>query len=383
MSEEQDVVEEHPESEPEPEAGAEAEAGAGDLPEPEVQAEVQADPREMAYIIESVVFAAGNPVPVKDLAQILTLPGEKAPSVGQVREAARLLLDEYAPGRHGIVFLEVAGGYQFRTARENAAFVRQVFKEKPARLGRATLETLAIVAYRQPATKAEIEAVRGVDADGALNILLARRLIRIAGRKEAIGRPLLYATTPEFLEAFGLKDLRDLPALDEIAPPVLEEDPDAREAEDDEEIGTADDGGPDADAATAVVGDAEGGEEEAQLADERRAVGAFDDEPYDGRPQDGRSQEDGEALGHAAQGAGEGGLQPVRTQPPASDESDESDDSDEEDEYDGEDGEDESDDSDDSNESGDSVDADDEGDGEGEEDDSDDDESDDPDDGRD
>jgi segregation and condensation protein B len=326
----------------------------------------------MAYIIESIVFAAGNPVPVKDLAQILTLPGEKAPSASQVREAARLLLDEYAPGRHGIVFLEVAGGYQFRTARENAAFVRQVFKEKPARLGRATLETLAIVAYRQPATKAEIEAVRGVDADGALNILLAKRLIRIAGRKEAIGRPLLYATTPEFLEAFGLKDLRDLPALDEIAPPVLEEDPDAREAEDDEEIGTADDGGPDADAAPAVVGDAEGGEEEAQLADERRAAAAFDDEsfdrkpqhgephddePQDGKPQDDRSQEDGEALGHTAQGAGEGGIQPLRTQPYSSDGSDPSD---------GSDGSDESDESDD--ESGDDLDEDDEGDGEGEED---------------
>lgn len=352
MSEEQDVVEENPE----PEAGAAA--GAGDLPEPEAEAEVETDPREMAYIIESVVFAAGSPVPVKDLAEILTLPGEKPPGAKEIRAAAQLLLDEYAPGRHGIVFHEVAGGFQFRTARENADFVRQVFKEKPARLGRAALETLAIVAYRQPATKAEIEAVRGVDADGALNSLLARRLIRIAGRKEAIGRPLLYATTPEFLEAFGLKDLRDLPTLDEIAPPVLEEDPDARQTEEDEEAGSAGDGG--AEAAAAADGDDgaggagmdDEGEEDGEDRDAaaRRmdggggggaaAAGPFDagsddDAHEDGAHEDGAQDggpQDGEAVGDAAQGEGEGGFQPRGAQPPAADGPDG-----EEDEDDGED----------------------------------------------
>lgn len=350
MSEEQDVVEQAteaevgtepgslPGAEPELDVGAGAEAGA--------EAGEQTDPREMAYIIESVVFAAGSPVPVKDLAEILTLPGEKPPGVKEIRAAVRLLLDEYAPGRHGIVFHEVAGGFQFRTARENADFVRQVFKEKPARLGRAALETLAIVAYRQPATKAEIEAVRGVDADGALNSLLARRLIRIAGRKEAIGRPLLYATTPEFLEAFGLKDLRDLPTLDEIAPPVLEEDPDARQTEEDEEAGSAgDDGG--AEAAAAADGDDgaggsgvdDEGEEDGQEREEREerdaearrlgggggdgaaAAGPFDPGSDEDGAQDGGPQ-DGEAVGHAAQGEGEGGLQPRGAQPPAADGSD-------------------------------------------------------------
>jgi segregation and condensation protein B len=86
------------------------------------------------------------------------------------------------------------------------------------RLGRATLETLAIVAYKQPVTRADIEAIRGVDADAAVSTLLSRRLIKIAGRKEGVGRPLLYATTPEFLEIFGLKDLKELPALHELAP---------------------------------------------------------------------------------------------------------------------------------------------------------------------
>ena len=112
----------------------------------------------------------------------------------------------------------MAGGYQFRTARENAEWVRAVFRDKPARLGRAALETLAIIAYKQPATRAEIEAIRGVDVDGVVTTLLARRLIKIAGRKEAVGRPLLYSTTPEFLEAFGLKDLKELPSLKELGP---------------------------------------------------------------------------------------------------------------------------------------------------------------------
>src|SRR5207237_6405715 len=102
--------------------------------------------------------------------------------------------------------------------------VRAVFRDKPARLGRAALETLAIVAYKQPATRAEIEAIRRVDVDGVLATLLSRRLIKIAGRKDAVGRPLLYATTPEFLEAFGLKDLTELPSLKELGPPADAED---------------------------------------------------------------------------------------------------------------------------------------------------------------
>ena len=231
------------------------------------------DAREMASIIESVVFAAGAPVGVKELVSILKAPGEPEPSVAEVRAAVALLLDDYAAGKRGIVLQEVGGGYQFRTAREHAAYVRQVFREKPARLGRATLETLAIVAYQQPATKADIEAVRGVDADGALSILRAKRLIKIAGRKEAIGRPLLYATTGEFLEAFGLKDLRDLPALEEIAPPVTEEDPDAGEEEDDETSEHAEIGSPEEAARAAAAEVGEEGDERSE-ADAAQGAGA-------------------------------------------------------------------------------------------------------------
>jgi segregation and condensation protein B len=171
------------------------------------------DVARLATIIESVLFAAATPLSLRKLVDAL-----EGPTIKEVQEALTHLHEQYAPGQRGIQLLEVAGGYQLRTARENASWVRAVFREKPMRLGRATLETLAIVAYKQPVTRADIEAIRGVDADAAVSTLLARRLIKIAGRKEGVGRPLLYATTPEFLEIFGLKDLKELPALHELAP---------------------------------------------------------------------------------------------------------------------------------------------------------------------
>lgn len=170
------------------------------------------NPAQLASIIESLLFAAGAPVSLRRLVEVLD-----GPTMAQVREALEILQEQYAPGKRGIHLVEVAGGYQLRTAREHAVWVQALLREKPQRLGRATLETLAIVAYKQPVTKAEIEAIRGVDCDGPLNTLLHRRLIKIAGRKETIGRPLLYATTNEFLETFGLKDLNDLPALQELS----------------------------------------------------------------------------------------------------------------------------------------------------------------------
>ncbi|MCX8071832.1 MAG: SMC-Scp complex subunit ScpB [Candidatus Binatia bacterium] len=174
--------------------------------------ELTFNPAQLACIIESLLFAAGSPVPLRRLVEVLA-----GPSTAEVREAVELLREQYAPGKRGIQLVEVAGGYQFRTAREYAVWVQALLQEKPQRLGRAALETLAIVAYKQPVTKAEIEAIRGVDCDGPLNTLLSRRLIKIAGRKETVGRPLLYATTPEFLETFGLRDLHDLPALQELS----------------------------------------------------------------------------------------------------------------------------------------------------------------------
>lgn len=164
-------------------------------------------------IVESLLFTAGAPLALKRMVDVLAGPTAK-----EVRAAVeRLMADYNQPGR-GVQLLAVAGGFQLRSAPANAEHVRALLRERPARLGRAALETLAIVAYKQPATRAEVEAVRGVDCDSAIATLLARRLIKIAGRKEAVGRPLMYATTSEFLEVFGLNDLTQLPALKEIGP---------------------------------------------------------------------------------------------------------------------------------------------------------------------
>jgi segregation and condensation protein B len=111
----------------------------------------------------------------------------------------------------------VAGGYQFRTAPRYAPFVRNLTQQKPTKLTRAQLEVLAIIAYRQPVTRPEIDDVRGVDSGSAIKVLLERDVIKIIGKRDDAGRPMLYATTSGFLELFGLKSLRDLPTLKEFA----------------------------------------------------------------------------------------------------------------------------------------------------------------------
>jgi segregation and condensation protein B len=112
--------------------------------------------------------------------------------------------------------VEVAGGYQLRTPKANADWVKKFLGGRPARMGKATLETLAIIAYRQPITRAEIEAIRGVDVDGVIATLLERNLIRAMARKDVPGRPFLYGTTAEFLQLFNLQDLSQLPTLKEM-----------------------------------------------------------------------------------------------------------------------------------------------------------------------
>ena len=162
-------------------------------------------------ILESLLFAAGEPVPLGRIAEVL----ENVPK-DDIRKALTEMASGYASGNRGIHLEQVAGGYQLRTPREHALYVRKLLATRPPRLTRALLETIAIIAYRQPITRPEIEQLRGVDSDAVLDTLLERRLIRIAGRKEAPGRPIIYATTPEFLETFGLKDLESLPDLAEL-----------------------------------------------------------------------------------------------------------------------------------------------------------------------
>jgi segregation and condensation protein B len=162
-------------------------------------------------ILEGLLLAAGSPVSLAQLVNALeTVPRDT------IRLALADLASNYAANGRGILLEEVANGYQLRTAKEHAFYIRRLLAAKPPRLSRPLLETVAIIAYRQPVTRPEIEQLRGVDCGGVIDTLLERHLIKIGGRKDAPGRPVIYVTTSEFLEAFSLKDLSSLPDLEEF-----------------------------------------------------------------------------------------------------------------------------------------------------------------------
>ena len=175
---------------------------------------------EIKSILESLLFVADGPQSVQRLAEVLD-PVDKE----LIHELLHELRQDFEAQNRGIRLVEVAGGYQLRTPKANAEAVKKFLGGRPARMGKATLETLAIVAYRQPITKAEIEAIRGVDVDGVITTLLERNLIRAVARKDVPGRPFLYGTTLEFLQLFNLKDLSQLPTLKEMAEISLPEIP--------------------------------------------------------------------------------------------------------------------------------------------------------------
>lgn len=160
-------------------------------------------------LLEALVFASDKPMTAHELAKLASAP------LKEVKEILGELRETYAP--RGITLGEVAGGWLFRTNAQFAPFVRELTGDKPVRLSRAQLETLAIVAYRQPITRPEIDEIRGVDSGATMKLLLERELLRILGKKDEPGRPLLYGTTPAFLEFFGLKSLKELPTLREFA----------------------------------------------------------------------------------------------------------------------------------------------------------------------
>jgi segregation and condensation protein B len=167
--------------------------------------------RLLKAILESLLFAAGEPVSLVRLGNAL----ESVPR-DTIRQALTEMMAAYLNDGRGLVLEEIAGGYQLRTPSEHAPYIRRLLSAKPPRLSRPLLETLSIIAYRRQVTRPEIEQLRGVDTGGVLETLLERNLIRIAGRKEAPGRPIFYETTPGFLELFGLKTLEELPDLEEF-----------------------------------------------------------------------------------------------------------------------------------------------------------------------
>lgn len=166
--------------------------------------------RRFASIIESLLLVSTRPLRIDSVRK-------RVPAFeGTDLHSAILLLEEKYSGDSGILLEKIAGGLQLRTSPSNQDYVRAYLDAKPARLSRAAMESLAIIAYRQPVTRGEIDDIRGVDSQGSIKTLIDRHLIRVMGKKEVPGRPFLFSTTKEFLELFGLEDLASLPTLSEM-----------------------------------------------------------------------------------------------------------------------------------------------------------------------
>src|SRR5262245_51924173 len=212
---EPDAPVEEPASEEAVEAGESpaeetVEAGAEEAAAPAPLTAAQLPDEQLKSLLEAVIFAADKPVTILRMRQLTR--------VSDTARIARLVEEITADfaGR-GIVLHQVSGGFQFRTATPYSQWVQQLVAGRPVRLSRAQLETLAIIAYRQPITRPEIDDIRGVDSGATLKLLLERSLIRVLGKKEEPGRPILYGTTREFLDFFSLGDLRELPTLREYS----------------------------------------------------------------------------------------------------------------------------------------------------------------------
>jgi len=162
-------------------------------------------------IIECLIFTSETPLTLDKIRGVI----EDIPKK-ELKELIEELMREYQDLNRGIFIREVAHGYQFCTRSEHANWIQKLRKTKPYHLSQPTLETLAIIAYKQPLTRAEVEAIRGVDCAGVMKTLLERKLLTMLGRKDVVGRPFLYGTTSKFLEIFGLENLASLPPMEEI-----------------------------------------------------------------------------------------------------------------------------------------------------------------------
>jgi segregation and condensation protein B len=172
---------------------------------------------DVKKILEALLFIAEQPISLKNLEQLFA--GEA--SREEIQAQLDVMAQEYRDRGSALEVREIAGGWQLATRPEFAPWIRKLFKDKLTyRLSTSALETLSIIAYKQPITRSEIEEIRGVEVTAVLDTLIERKLVKIAGRKETVGRPLLYATTPDFLRSFGLKRLEELPSIESLLPPT-------------------------------------------------------------------------------------------------------------------------------------------------------------------
>jgi segregation and condensation protein B len=168
---------------------------------------------ELRAVLEAIVYVADDPVKPEQLAEVFPEEGRK-----ELEQALRELAEEFNSRPGGMIIREVAGGFRMTTRPEHHEYIRAYLKTRPsAKLSMAALETLAVIAYKQPVTLAEILAIRGRKSSTAIQTLLEKRLVSIVGRKPVVGRPMLYGTSKEFLLHFGLRDLSELPTLEEFA----------------------------------------------------------------------------------------------------------------------------------------------------------------------
>ena len=166
--------------------------------------------QELKNIVETLLFVADTPLSTDRIKSVVSADAK------EIKDVLSQLSKEYEERKGGFSLMEIAGGYQIRTRPEYAEWIKKLVQPNPLRMSKAALETLTIIAYKQPIIRSEIEHIRGVDSGGILRMLLELKLIRVLGRKEIPGRPLIYSTTKRFLEIFGLKDLKDLPTPEEI-----------------------------------------------------------------------------------------------------------------------------------------------------------------------
>lgn len=170
---------------------------------------------ETKPIVESLLFAAGEPIPLRKLTEII-----EDTDGALIQEAIVLLKNDYETQGRSFQVEEIAGGYQILTRPEYHEWVGKLRKKSgDTKLSQASLETLAIVAYKQPILRADIEAIRGVQSGQIIRLLMEKDLVKVVGRDEALGHPLLYGTTKKFLEVFGLQDIKDLPKIEELEAP--------------------------------------------------------------------------------------------------------------------------------------------------------------------
>jgi len=184
------------------------------------------DELELRSILEGILFVSESPVKIKTLIEVL--PEVSKESIEQTLQSMKAECEDPAKG---LELVEVAGGVQYRTKPHLAEHINRLKKAKPVKFSPSAMETLAIVAYRQPVIRPEIERIRGVDCGWTLRVLLEKGLVKMMGRKDLPGRPIIYGTTQTFLELFGLNSLVDLPTLKEIQPPPVVEELEAVEKE--------------------------------------------------------------------------------------------------------------------------------------------------------